>query len=296
VSHGLRAKYDVVEIHVDVELVEDGVLDVDGFRAWRPDFANAKFLTESFEHAGNRHEVVRVGHAVEKMSKSLFNVVNPDRVCDEYGADTLRLFEMFLGPLEQSKPWNTSSIEGVFRFLQKLWRWTHGGDDRAEKLAVTDEPASPEALRVLHQSIEKITRDIEAMSFNTVVSQLMILVNELGGQKTTNREVMEKAVILVSPIAPHVAEELWEKLGHKESVERAPWPKADPKWLVADTMKIAVQVNGKLRGEFSCAAGADQESIFAAALALEDVKKFTAGKEIKKKIYVPKKLVNFVVP
>jgi leucyl-tRNA synthetase len=179
VSYGLRNQHDVVEIHCDVELVEDSMLDMEGFRAWRPDFAHAKFLTESFEHGGNRHEVYRVGHAVEKMSKSLYNVVNPDRVCDEYGADTLRLFEMFLGPLEQSKPWNTSSIEGVFRFLQKLWRWTHGGDDRTDSIAANDTEAPEAALRLLHQSIEKITRDIEAMNFNTVVSQLMILVNEL---------------------------------------------------------------------------------------------------------------------
>jgi leucyl-tRNA synthetase len=294
VSHGLRAKHDVVELHVDVELVDNGILDMEGFRAWRADFAKAKFLTESFEHGGNRVEVYRVGHAVEKMSKSLYNVVNPDKVCDEYGADTLRLFEMFLGPLEQSKPWNTSSIEGVFRFLQKLWRWTHGGDDRAEAIAANDAPAADDALRTLHQSIEKITRDIEAMNFNTVVSQLMICVNEFTSAKITNRDVMEKLVVLVSPIAPHIAEELWERLGHKESVERAPWPKADPKWLVNDSMKIAVQVNGKLRAEFSCAAGATQEEVFQLAMALEEVKKFTDGKEIKKKIYVPKKLVNFV--
>jgi leucyl-tRNA synthetase len=228
------------------------------------------------------------------MSKSLFNVVNPDKVCDEYGADTLRLFEMFLGPLEQSKPWNTSSIEGVFRFLQKLWRWAHGGDDRAENLAADDTPAPEECRRLLHQSIEKITRDIEAMSFNTVVSQLMICVNEFAARKVTERALLETFVVLVSPIAPHIAEELWEKLGHRESVARAPWPKADPRLLVADTMKIAVQVNGKLRAEFACSATAGQDEIFALALALDDVKKFTDGKEIKKKIYVPKKLVNFV--
>jgi len=294
VSHGLREQHEVVELHVDVDLVSNGILDQERFRAWRPDFAKAKFLTESYEHGGNRHEIYRVGHAVEKMSKSLFNVENPDKVSDEYGADTLRLFEMFLGPLDQSKPWNTTSIEGVFRFLQKLWRWTHGGDDRSDAIAANDAAAPPEAMRVLHQSIEKITKDIEAMSFNTVVSQLMICVNELSALKVTNRAVMETVVVLASPIAPHIAEELWEKLGHKESVEFAPWPKVEPKWLVADSMKIAVQVNGKLRAEFSCSSSASQDDVFAAALALDDVKKFTDGKEIKKKIYVPKKIVNFV--
>ena len=297
VSHGVRKNHDVVELHVDVELVENDILDMDAFRAWRPDHANAKFITESFETGGNRHEIYRCGFAVEKMSKSLFNVVNPDSVCDEYGADTLRLFEMFLGPLEQSKPWNTSSIEGVFRFLQKLWRWAHGtvgGNDDTEKFLVTDDPAPEAAMRLLHQSIEKVTRDIEHMSFNTCISQFMICVNEFTALKANNRELMEKFLVLVSPIAPHICEELWEKLGHKESIERAPWPKADPKWLVADTMKIVVQVNGKLRGEFQIAAGAAEADVYAAALAVDDVKKAIEGKEIKKKIYVPKKLVNLV--
>ncbi|MGZ3650264.1 MAG: leucine--tRNA ligase [Bdellovibrionota bacterium] len=294
VSAGVRANHEVVEIHVDVELVDNDILDMEGFRAWRPDLANAKFLTESFEHGGNRHEVYRCGHAVEKMSKSLYNVVNPDRVCDEYGADTLRLFEMFLGPLEQSKPWNTSSIEGVFRFLQKLWRFAHGGDDRAEEVVASDAAAPDDAMRLLHQSIEKITRDIEAMNFNTVVSQLMICVNEFTSQKANNRAVLETLLVLASPIAPHIAEELWAKMGHKESIERSLWPKADPRWLVNDSMKIVVQVNGKLRGEFTCAASTAEPEIFALAAALEEVVKFTEGKEIKKRIYVPKKLVNFV--
>ncbi len=295
VSHGIRQQYETQEIHVDVELAKDDYLDMEAFRAWRPEYANAKFLTESIGVDGNRRQAYRCGHAVEKMSKSLFNVVNPDRVCDEYGADTLRLFEMFLGPLEQSKPWNTSSIEGVFRFLQKLWRWTHGGDDRAETPAANRDPAPEAAMRLLHQSIEKITRDIEAMNFNTVVSQLMICVNEFGAAKVTNQEFIEKFLVLVSPIAPHIAEELWAKIGHRESIAHAPWPKADPQWLVNDSMKIVVQVNGKLRGQFECSAGAAEAEVFALALELDDVRKFMAGKELKKKIYVPKKLVNFVV-
>ncbi len=294
VSHGLRAKHEVVELHVDVELVDNDYLDMEAFRAWRPDFAKAKFLTERIEQGGNSVEVYKCGHAVEKMSKSLYNVVNPDSVCDEYGADTLRLFEMFLGPLEQSKPWNTSSIEGVFRFLQKLWRWAHGGDDKNEDVLAVSDPAPEAAMRLLHQSIEKVTRDIEHMNFNTCISQFMICVNEFTALKCNNRELMEKFLVLVSPIAPHIAEELWEKLGHKESIEFAPWPKADPKWLVSDTMKIVVQVNGKLKGEFQCATGAAEADIYALAMEQADVKKAIEGKEIKKKIYVPKKLVNLV--
>jgi leucyl-tRNA synthetase len=294
VSYGLRQKHDVQELHVDVELVDSDILDMDGFRAWRPEFANAKFLTESYEHAGNRVEIYRCGSAVEKMSKSLFNVVNPDHVCDEYGADTLRLFEMFLGPLEQYKPWDTSGIAGVFRFLQKLWRWLHGGDDRGEDLVLNQDPVPDAAMRLLHQTIDKITRDIETLNFNTCVSQFMICVNEFSSAKVQNREFIETFVPLLSPFAPHLAEELWEKLGHKDGIARAPWPKADPAWLVADSMRIVVQVNGKVRGQFDCAAGLGEAEIFAQAAALEDVKRFTDGKEIKKKIYVPKKLVNFV--
>lgn len=295
VSYGIIQQYDVQPIHVDVELVDNDYLDMEAFKSWRPEYANAKFLTEAFGLDGNRHQAYRCGHAIEKMSKSLYNVVNPDKVCDEYGADTLRLFEMFLGPLEQSKPWNTSSIEGVFRFLQKLWRWTHGGDDRNESIVTTSDPVPDSAQRLLHQSTDKITRDIEAMNFNTVVSQLMICVNEFSSAKVSSKELMEKFVVLVSPIAPHIAEELWAKLGHKGSIAFAPWPKADPRWLVSDTMKIVVQVNGKLRGQFECSASAAEADVFAQALTLEEVKKFMEGKELKKKIYVPKKLVNFVV-
>lgn len=292
VSAGLRKQHDTQELHVDVALVHNDVLDQEGFRAWRPEYQNVKFLTEE-------GGVYRCGSAVEKMSKSFFNVVNPDSISDEYGADTLRLFEMFLGPLEQFKPWNTSGIEGVARFVQKLWRWTHsgsGGGGESETLQATDTPASPAALRVLHQTIDKVTRDIEALSFNTSVSQFMIAVNEFGALKEQNRELMKTFVVLLSPFAPHLAEELWEKLGGKESVQSAAWPKVDGQYLVADALKLVVQVNGKLKGEFTIALDASQEDIFAAALALEDVKKATDGKEIKKKIYVPKKLVNLVVP
>ncbi len=289
VSAGLKKQYQVQELHVDIGLVHNDILNIPAFQASRPEYKSAKFILEN----ADGKEFYRCGFAVEKMSKSLFNVVNPDSVCDQYGADTLRLFEMFLGPLEQFKPWNTSGIEGVSRFVQKLWRLAHGGDGEALVLA---EGAAPEsALRTLHQTIEKVTRDIETLNFNTSVSQFMICVNELAQAKVLHREILEPLTILLSPFAPHLAEELWEKLGHKESVSSAPWPKANPAYLVADTLKIAVQVNGKLRGQFEVAAGATEEEILQQALANPDVKKFTEGKEIKKKIYVPKKLVNLVI-
>ena len=289
VSHGLKAKHEATEIHVDVAFVHNDILDQDAFRAWRPEYANAKFILEK---DGDR-EVYRTGTAIEKMSKSFYNVVNPDQICEQYGADTLRLFEMFLGPLEQYKPWNTSGIEGVARFVQKLWRWTH---DENDSLLANDTPAPEAAMRLLHQTIEKVTKDIETLSFNTSVSQFMICVNEFSSAKVTNKAFLETFVTLLSPYAPHLAEELWSQLGHQTSVQNAPWPKADPKLLVADSMRIAVQVNGKLRADFEAPIAATQEEIFAMALAIPDVQKFLDGKEIKKKIYVPKKLVNLVAP
>ena len=295
VSHGLRKKYESTELHVDVNLVHNDILDLEGFRNWRPEYKDAKFILETSEQGGNAQEIYRCGSAVEKMSKSFFNVVNPDLVCEEYGADTLRLFEMFLGPLEQFKPWNMSGIEGVFRFLQKFWRWSHGGDE-AEAIALNDSPVPEASLRVLHQTIEKVTQGIETLNFNTCVSQFMICANELSAAKVQNKQVFETFLILLSPFAPHTAEELWEKLGHQDSIAKAPWPKADPKLLVADTMRIVVQINGKLRDQFDCPAGAAEADVIAAALNCPEVKKHTEGKEIKKKIYVPKKLVNLVVP
>lgn len=282
-----------VQLNVDVELVEDDILDLEGFKEWRPEYKNARFELEEAVIQGNSHKVYRCGMGIEKMSKSLFNVINPNAICEEYGADTLRLFEMFLGPLEQSKPWITSGIEGVQRFTQKLWRWVHAGE--GDDLVFDDKPVPEASLRLLHQTIDKITKDMETMNFNTCVSQFMICVNDFASAKVQNKEFLEKFLVLLSPFAPHLAEELWNKMGHKESIARAPWPKADPKLLVSDTMKIVIQVNGKLRGEFNCAASATEADIFALALAHEDIVKVTAGKEIKKKIYVPKKLVNLVV-
>ncbi len=293
VSHGLIKNYEVQTLHVDVELVDDDLLEMDAFRKWRAEFSHAKFITEKLEHGGNVHEVYRCGWAVEKMSKSFFNVVNPDTVVHDYGADTLRLYEMFLGPLEQYKPWNMNGIEGVYRFLGKVWRWYHGGDDRNDAIVVDDTPASEDQLRVLHQTIDKVTRDVESLSFNTAVSQFMICANELAG-KTQNRQVLESFALLLSPFAPHLAEELWKRLGHPQSLAWQSWPKANPSYLKADTIKIVVQVNGKLRGEFQAPVGVSKDEALAMAKKVDSVIPFVTG-PIKKEIFVPGKLVNLVI-
>ena len=294
VSYGIKDKYDVQTLHVNVEFVTNDILDRDQFRGWREEYANAKFILESSVVGGNAVEVYRCGTAVEKMSKSFYNVVNPNQICEEYGADTLRLFEMFLGPLEQSKPWNTAGIEGVFRFIQKLWRWVHGGEN-SDTLLLDDKPAPEACLRLLHQTIEKVTKDIETLNFNVCVSQFMICVNEFSTHKVQNKEFIETFLVLLSPFAPHLAEEIWAKMGHTNSIASAAWPKADPKLLVASSMRIVVQVNGKLRDEFECSVSATEEEVFALALGRADIKRLSEGKEIKKKIYVPKKLVNLVI-
>ncbi len=285
VSYGLRDKYDTQALHVDVSFVENDFLNLEAFRNWRPEYKNAKFILEDDRY--------RCGSAAEKMSKSFYNVINPDQVVARYGADTLRLFEMFLGPLEQFKPWNMSGIEGVYRFLQKAWRWTHGNDE-SETLSLSTTPVSEEAMRVLHQTIDKVTKDIQNLSFNTAVSQFMICVNELSGKAQT-KEVFETFAVLLAPFAPHFAEELWAKLGHTTSVTLAPWPAANPQFLVANAMKIVVQVNGKLRDQFEAPVGSSEAEVFAIAMAREAVQAQLAGKTIRKQIYVNGKLVNFVV-
>jgi leucyl-tRNA synthetase len=295
VSEGLKDRFETQALHVHVELVEDGLLNLDGFKSWKPEFKDAQFLLEEREHQGKKFEVYRCGTAVEKMSKSFFNVVNPDSICSEYGADTLRLFEMFLGPLEQSKPWNMSGIEGVHRFIQKVWRWVHGGTEGTE-IKLRNEQPSAEEWRALHITIDKVTRDVDQLSFNTSVAQFMIFINEVGAKAPANKAFLESFLILLSPFAPHLCEELWQGLGHSESITNAAWPKADPTALAAQSLKLVIQVNGKLRGEFEAPLSATQEEIFALALANPEVKKLIEGKEIKKKIYVPKKLVNLVIP
>jgi len=235
VSYGLKDQYDTTEIHVDVNIVRNDRLDIEAFRNWMPDFANAEFILEDGEYI--------CGWAIEKMSKSMFNVVNPDMICDTYGADTLRLYEMFLGPLEQSKPWDTKGIDGVNRFLRKVWRMFYDRDG----FIVTDEKASPEELKALHKLIGKVRTDIEEFSFNTAVSAFMIAVNELNDLKCTKREILEPLVILLSPFAPHIAEELWEALGHKESIAYASFPEYIEAYTVENSCTYAVSFNGKTR-------------------------------------------------
>ena len=283
VSLGLKDQYDTTEIHVDVNIVRNDRLDLEAFKAWMPDFANAEFILEDGEYI--------CGWAIEKMSKSMFNVVNPDMICDTYGADTLRLYEMFLGPLEQSKPWDTKGIDGVNRFLKKVWRMFYDRDG----LIVTDEKASPEELKALHKLIGKVQADIEAFSFNTAVSAFMIAVNELNDLKCTKREILEPLVILLSPFAPHIAEELWEALGHKESITYAQFPEYVEAYTIENTCTYAVSFNGKTRFTVDLPLDMSREDVDAHVRGLEQTAKYVADGNIVKVIVVPGKIVNIVV-
>ena len=283
VSAGLKNQYDVTPIHVDVNIVSNDILDVDKFRAWRPEFSDAEFVLEDGKYV--------CGWAVEKMSKSMFNVVNPDDIVDQYGADTLRLYEMFLGPLEQSKPWDTNGIDGVNRFIKKLWNLFYKGD----QWLVTDEKPSAEALKSLHKLIKKVTWDIENFSYNTSISAFMICVNELNSMKCHSAEVLSQLVILLAPFAPHVAEELWHALGNDSTVNDAPWPKHNEEYLKEANVNYAVSFNGKARFTMTVAAGTDAKAVEAAALADPQSAKWLEGKTIRKVIVVPNKIVNIVV-
>jgi leucyl-tRNA synthetase len=283
VSLGLKGGYDTQELHVDVNMVSNDRLDVEKFKQSNPDYAQAEFILEDGEYI--------CGWAVEKMSKSYFNVVNPDTVCEQYGADTLRLYEMFLGPLEQSKPWDMNGIDGVHRFLRKFWRLFHP----KEGFSVTDETPSAQELKVLHRLIKKVQDDMEAFSFNTTVSAFMISVNELGELKCNKRAVLEPLTILLSPYAPHVAEELWEKLGHAESITSAQFPKYEETYTVENTFEYPVSFNGKLRFKKTLALGLSSAEIEKAVLADEQAAKYLAGNLPKKVVVVPGKIVNVVV-
>ena len=283
VSLGLKDQYDTTEIHVDVNIVRNDRLDLEAFKAWMPDFANAEFILEDGEYI--------CGWAVEKMSKSMFNVVNPDMICDTYGADTLRLYEMFLGPLEQSKPWDTKGIDGVNRFLRKVWRMFYDRDG----FIVTDEKATPEELKALHKLIGKVRSDIESFSFNTAVSAFMIAVNELTDLKCSKREILEQLIILLSPFTPHIAEELWEALGHKESITYAPFPEYIEAYTVENTCTYAVSFNGKMRFTVELPVDMSREDVDAHVRGLEQTAKYVAGGNIVKVIVVPGKIVNIVV-
>ena len=283
VSEGLRKNYETTEIHVDVNIVYNDRLDLEAFRAWRPEFADAEFILEDGEY--------RCGWAIEKMSKSMYNVVNPDLVCDTYGADTLRLYEMFLGPVEQSKPWDTKGIDGVNRFLKKFWRLFY---NRSEWL-VTDVKASPEELKVLHKLIGKEQEDIENFSYNTTISAFMIAVNDLTALKCSKREILEPLVVLLCPFAPHMAEELWERLGHSGSVADAAFPEFIPALAAEDNVTYPVQFNGKMRFTIDLPRSASPAEVEAAVRADATTPKYVGDQQIVKVIVVPGRIVNIVV-
>lgn len=282
VSYGLKDAYDTTEIHVDVNIVHNDRLDTEAFRKWMPDFATAEFILEEGEYI--------CGWAIEKMSKSMFNVVNPDNVCDSYGADTLRLYEMFLGPVEQSKPWDTKGIDGVHRFLKKFWRLFYGRDGAV----FTDTAASAAELKVLHRLINKVSTDISNFSMNTSVSAFMIAVNELTDMHCTSREILEPMVILLSPFAPHICEELWNRLGHDTSVSTAAFPEYIESYTVESTFEYPVSFNGKMRFKLELPKDVDIRSAEAAVMASPNTEKYLAGKPVRKIIVVPSKIINVV--
>lgn len=286
VSLNLKDQYDTTPIHVDVNIVSGDVLDIEAFKAWRPEFKNAQFVLENDKYV--------CGWAIEKMSKSMFNVVNPDMIVERYGADTLRLYEMFLGPLEQSKPWDTNGIDGCHRFLKKFWGLFFDNRD-SDQLAINDEPATKEQLKSVHKLIKKITADIENFSFNTAVSAFMICVNELSQLKCRNKELLEQVVILLNPFAPHISEELWSLLGHTNSVCDAAWAQVNEAYLVEDEQQLTISFNGKARFQMNFAATASSDEIQTITLQDERTIKYIDGKTVVKVIVVPKKIVNIVL-
>ena len=285
VSYNLRKDYDVTPIHVDVNIVSADVLDIEAFKAWRPEYANAEFVLEDGKYI--------CGWAVEKMSKSMFNVVNPDMIVEKYGADTLRLYEMFLGPVEASKPWDTNGIDGCFRFLKKFWALFY--ENRTDEFLPADAEPTADNLKSLHKLIKKVTEDIEHFSYNTSISAFMIAVGELAQQKCRSKQVLEQLVVLIAPFAPHIAEELWHALGNESTVCDAQWPVFNPQYLVESEVQLTVSFNGKARFQKKFAADATNDEIQAAVLADEQSKKYLDGKQVVKVIVVPKKIVNVVI-
>ncbi len=284
VSEGLKETYDTIPMHVDVNIVYNDQLNLEAFKKWRPDLADAAFILEE----GKYH----CGAEVEKMSKSKYNVVSPDDVIERYGADTLRLYEMFLGPLEQFKPWNTNGIDGVFKFLKKMWRLFH---DAQDNFKVTDTAPSKEELKALHKAIKKVEEDIDKYSFNTSVSTFMICVNELAALKCDKRAILEPFLIILSPYAPHVAEELWQHLGHATSIIHTSYPKAADKYLIEESHEYPVSINGRMRAKITLSLDLSKEAIEEQALANETVQKWLEGKAPKKVIVIPGKIVNIVM-
>ena len=279
VSLGLKDQYETTPIHVDVNIVHADMLDIEAFKAWRPEYKDAEFILEDGAY--------KCGWAVEKMSKSMFNVVNPDDIVELYGADTLRLYEMFLGPVEASKPWDTNGIDGCFRFLKKFWKLY-------QQENLDDAEPSKDSLKSIHKLIKKVTGDIEQFSYNTAISAFMICVNELGQQKCTNRELLKKMIVLIAPFAPHMAEELWEQMGGQGSVCDAEWPAWEESYLVENEVQLTVSFNGKARFQMTFPADATKEDIEKAALADERSQHYIDGKTIVKIIVVPKKIINIV--
>ncbi|MFD2201582.1 leucine--tRNA ligase [Shivajiella indica] len=284
VSYGLKNQYDTSEMHVDVNIVHNDQLNLEKFKAWRPDLEDAEFILEDGKYI--------CGAEVEKMSKSKYNVVNPDDIIERYGADTLRLYEMFLGPLEQFKPWNTNGIDGVSKFLKKLWKLYH---DNQGNFSISDEKPSQEELKILHKTIKKTQEDLENYSFNTSVASFMICVNELTALKCNKREILESLAIIVSPYAPHIAEELWAKLGHPQSIIFAEFPEFKEEFLVENSHEYPVSINGKLRAKLPLPLSLSKEDVEKAALSDPTVQKWTEGKPPKKVIVVPGKIVNIVI-
>ena len=282
VSLGLKDQYKTQEIHVDVNIVRNDILDLDAFRAWRPEFKDAEFILEEGRYV--------CGWAIEKMSKSMFNVVNPDYIVDNYGADTLRIYEMFLGPLEQSKPWDTNGIDGVHKFLRRFWALFY---NREGQLILTDEKATDKELKTLHKTIKKVREDIENFSFNTSVAAFMICLNELGG--CPKREILEPLTVLLAPFAPHIAEELWHTLGHTTSVCDAQYPVCEEKYLVESSFEYPVSVNGKLRFKKEYALTLSPADIQADIVRTDEAQKWLEGKAPKKIIVVPGKIINIVI-
>ena len=284
VSLNLKDQYDTTPIHVDVNIVSNDILDLEAFKAWRPEYETAEFILEDGKYI--------CGWAVEKMSKSMFNVVNPDMIVEKYGADTLRMYEMFLGPVEQAKPWDTNGIDGVHRFIRKFWSLFY---NRNGEYTVTDEPATKDELKSLHKLIKKVTGDIEQFSYNTSVSAFMICVNELSTLKCSKKEILEQLIITLAPFAPHVCEELWDTLGHTTSVCDAQWPAFNEEYLKEDVINYTISFNGKARFNMEFPADAASDAIQAAVLADKRSQKWTEGKTPKKVIVVPKKIVNVVI-
>ncbi|MBO9702451.1 MAG: leucine--tRNA ligase [Sporocytophaga sp.] len=284
VSYSLRKQYDTTPLHVDVNIVNNDVLDTDAFKAWRPDFAEAEFILEDGKYI--------CGSEVEKMSKSLFNVVNPDDIVAKYGADTLRLYEMFLGPLEQFKPWNTNGIEGVYKFLRKLWNLCH---DESGKLNISDAEPTKEEYKALHKTIKKVEEDIERFSFNTSVSTFMICVNELGSLKCNKKKILSDLLIVLSPYAPHIAEELWSEFGNKDSILKASYPVFKQEYLTEESFEYPISINGKMRVKLDLPLNLTSQQIEETVLSNDQVQKWLEGKAPKKVIVVPNKIVNLVI-